>query len=617
MHRRKNSPASDAGSAAPESGPADAPESTPDTTETGADGGAQGGSRSRRDFLRIGGLTAAGAVVGGGAGAAIGYGLGQREGFHEAMDDYGALAPRHAPGFDHIVVLMGENRSFDNLLGYLYTKDDLPEGQEFDGLAFGEYYNELDGQRYDAHVYEGPTDTIMTWPDPDPGEMYPHVNTQLYNTIDPASNAELYNGGLSAPYNEPAAGTEPTMTGFVTDYMVNVMRLKHGKSPTQDELSRIMGSFSPEMLPTVSTLAREFAVFDHWFCAVPSQTFCNRSFFNASTSHGQVTNHEGGDYAKWLDAPKSPTIFNRLEESGLSWKIYFDEVQMVSFTGVLHAPVLEEFWRTEHFGTMDDFYADVEHGELPAYAFVEPRMIYDHNDFHPPFGSRRETDLEDEDTALINSAYSDVRAGDDLVHDIYDAIRTSKAPKGSNAINTLLLITFDEHGGTYDHVAPPKATPPDNAGRGEMGFAFDRLGCRVPAIAVSAYTRKGTVINDQMHHGSVIATLTRLHGLKPLTRRDATANDLFQVVNLDKPRHPSDWPVTQSRFLPPNPESKAAHPAHAHAKKPLTPPAEGLLGLLLARYGLPGDEQPQTFMDAYNLLHKHGKNIFGPPDQEG
>src|SRR5690606_3208158 len=148
-------------------------------------------------------------------------------------------------------------------------------------------------------------------------------------------------------------------------------------------------------------------------------------------------------------------------------------------------------------------------------------------------------------------------------------------------------------------------------GAGEMGFEFDRLGCRVPTIAVSAYTRAGTVINDEMHHGSVISTLNRLHGLKPLTQRDATANDLFNVINLDKPRHPSDWPKTTATFSPLNPEQTDAHPAHEHKDKPLTRPAQGLLGLLLAREGLPESEQPQTFLDAYNLLHAKGKGLFG------
>ena len=129
MVRRKNSPAPGDGSSAAAGDPAGAPENAAATPDDGTgDSAGKGHSRSRRDFLRLGGLTAAGAVVGGGAGAAAGYALGQHNGFAEALDDYGALAPRHAPGFDHIVVVMGENRSFDNLLGYLYTKENLPEG---------------------------------------------------------------------------------------------------------------------------------------------------------------------------------------------------------------------------------------------------------------------------------------------------------------------------------------------------------------------------------------------------------------------------------------------------------------------------------------------------------
>jgi phospholipase C len=146
-----------------------------------------------------------------------------------------------------------------------------------------------------------------------------------------------------------------------------------------------------------------------------------------------------------------------------------------------------------------------------------------------------------------------------------------------------------------------------------MGFTFDRLGCRVPAIAISAYTRAGTVINDSMDHGSVIATLNRLHGLKPLTRRDAGANEMFNAVNLAEPRHPITWPSTIPQYIPPNPQSEAPHPAHAHKDKPLSPPARGLLGLLLAKYGTPDDGEPATYADAYELLHKYGIGLFGAP----
>lgn len=559
----------------------------------------------------MGGAALAGAVVGGAGTAAIGASLdgGRRHGFVKQNDPFAALTPRHEPGFDHIVVVMGENRSFDNLLGYLYSPENLPAGEAFDGLAFGNYSNRApDGTVIDAHVHEGATDRIMRLPDPDPGEEYPHVNTQLFGTIDPKSNAERWVGEMSAPFNAPKPGTAATMSGFVTDYAVNLRRLRRGVEPTLDDVRHIMGSFSRDMLPTLSTLAAEFAVFDHWHSAVPSQTFCNRSFFHASTSHGFVTNHDNGGYEKWLDAPKAPTVFNRLDEAGLTWKIYFDKLQLISFTGMLHAKVLEKFWRTEHFATMEDFYADAASGALPAYAFIEPRMVYDHNDFHPPFGQLRESDVDGEQ--VVDSAISDVRAGDRLIHDIYQAVRTSASATGSNAVNTLLLITFDEHGGCYDHVPPPPAakTPP-----GEMGFTFDRLGCRVPAIAVSAYTKRGTIIHDEMHHGSVTATLSQLHGLTPLNERDASANSLLNVINLDKPRHPDDWPITTPAYTPPNPEHEAPHPGVAHHDRPLTPPARGLLGLLIARYGRADEPEPRTYADAYRLLQEHGKQLFGKP----
>ncbi|SDH29775.1 alkaline phosphatase family protein [Microbacterium pygmaeum] len=569
---------------------------------------------SRRDFLKVGGLAAAGLVVGGGVGAAAGSSIGHTLGYNEGAQDYGALNPRSVPGFDHVVVLMGENRSFDNLLGWLYTPENIPDGETFDGLAFGDYSNVAPtGERIAAHVYEGPTDVVMGQPNPDPGEEFPHVNTQLFGTVLPATNASRQTGNMAEPYNAPAAGTDPTNDGFVLDYVNNIVRENPSEGPTLAEASQIMGGFSPEQLPVLSTLAKEFAVFDAWFAAVPSQTYCNRAFFHASTSHGFVTNKHGGGYDKWLDADAVPTIFNRLEEAGISWKVYFDELQLVSLTGVQMAPSLEKYWRTEHFGHMSEFYEDARAGKLPAYAFIEPRMVYNHNDFHPPFGTFRTSTVDGQ--VITDSAVSDVRAGERLVASVYEAIKLSDKPDGSNAMNTLLLITFDEHGGTYDHVAPPSATPPTADARpGEMGFAFDRLGLRVPAIAVSAYTRAGTIIHDEMHHGSVIATLSRLHGLRPLTRRDAGANDLFPVVNLQKPRDPRTWPVVHPMYVPSNPQADEEIDinAHPHKDKQLSPPGRGLVGLLLAKYGEANDPEPLTFKEAYTQLHKHGLGLFYP-----
>ena len=564
---------------------------------------ADGAVASRRAFLKAAAVGAAGAAAGGIAGAAIGAGVYAGE----SNLDFAAEKEEKKPGFDHLVVMMYENRSFDNLLGWLYKNEELKDGQSFDGLHQGDYSNPVPGtdEVVKAHAYTGSTDEIMSSPDPDPGEEFSHVNTQLFQRIDPPGNADLHANGLQYPYNAPGPSETPTMKGFIEDYMINYRHLtRDKKKPSRKEYELAMGGFTPEMLPVFSTLAKNFAVFDHWFSAVPSQTFCNRVFFHASTSHGYVTNQGDGGYAKWLDASKAqaPTIFNRLEEAGLTWRVYYDAAQLVSMTGVLHAPVLEPYWKT-NFRVMEQFYDDVENGNLPDYAFIEPRMIYNHNDMHPPHGTlRMSDDGTDDGEVVIDGAVSDARAGDALLHAVYSAVRSSASSTGSNAMNTMLFVTFDEHGGTFDHVPPPSATPPRNGDPGEMGFTFDRLGCRVPAIAISAYTAKNTIINEQMDHGSVISTLTKLHGLEPLTRRDVKSHHMFGAINLTSPRPTSDWPQTLPQYTPPNPEVSFDATSERDRIKPISNPAKGLLGLVMAKYGVKGEEPPQTYGEAYAAL---------------
>ena len=562
---------------------------------------------SRRTFLRAAGLSAAGVAAT--AAAALGLSRSAEGEGAEAPAPTGTVPPRaEGPGFDHLVVVMFENRSFDNILGYLYADGGPPAGTRFEGLGAG-HSNSLDsGERVDAHSYGGATDTIFSSPQPDPGEEYQHVNTQLFGTIDPESNRGKKAAAMTAPFNAPKNTDDPGMTGFLQDYYDNFLGDHGGRKPTADEYGVVMGAFDPAMLPVFSTLARNFAVFDAWHCAVPSQTFCNRSFFHASTSHGYVTNSGNGGYHKWFD-PKNAaaTIFNRLDDAGIDWAVYYDRRQIVSMTGFIHAPSLEKFFTT-NFRTMEQFAEDTANGTLPAYSFVEPRMIYDHNDMHPPVGVFTETDVDG--TVIAGGAVSDVRAGEALLASVYTAVRESATPGGSNAMNTMLLVTFDEHGGTYDHIPPPPATPPEQRSDTEMGFRFDRLGVRVPAIAISAYTAKGQVVNDPMHHGAVIATLTKKFGLEPLTARDADAASIDNAITLQTPRDPALWPQTTPQYVPPNPEGGDHVPA-GQDDRPLSPPGVGLVGMLVARYGQPGDEVPTTYREAYDLLMKRGTGIFG------
>ncbi|MBN9190898.1 MAG: hypothetical protein J0I62_20755, partial [Microbacterium sp.] len=158
---------------------------------------------SRRDFLRRMGIGAAGLAIGGSAGAAISAAATAHP------PEYAPLARRTSPGFDHVVVVMFENRSFDNMLGWLYSAEEKTKA-EFNGLAQGHYSNPApDGTAIPAHVYSGPTDKIMQSPHPDPCEHFPHVNTQLFNVLDPATNAHLVENGLQAPYNTPPEGMTP------------------------------------------------------------------------------------------------------------------------------------------------------------------------------------------------------------------------------------------------------------------------------------------------------------------------------------------------------------------------------------------------------------------------
>jgi phospholipase C len=571
---------------------------------------------SRRAFLRGAGIAAAGAaaggIVGGVVGGVVGAAAGRASVRPEVVHELGLLPEPAKPGFDHLVAIMFENRSFDNILGFLYADQKPPRGQHFEGLDVNRDVNRdpLTGLDIPAHVYTGTTDFVMSQPDPDPGEEYPYVNQQLFGTIDPPGNQGKFFWEMEPPFNAPPTGAKADMSGFLADYIDHIRIDRRGATPPIDVYRHIMGAFDPTMLPVFSTLAREFAVYDHWHCAVPSQTFCNRSFFHAGTSHGFVTNNGTGGYRKWFGVPNgSATIFNRLEDAGVSWAIYFDDNQFLSLTGFIHAPALKRLWKTDHFRTMTRFYDDVKRGELPAYSFIEPRLTYDHNDMHPPVGPFTRTDIDGQ--VIVSGAISDVRAGEALLHRVYSAIRESATLNGSNAMNTMLFVTFDEHGGLYDHVPPPAATPPSKRmGETEMGFGFDRLGVRVPALAISAWTAKGHVINETMHHSSVMATLEKKYRLKPLTDRDAGAPTVDNAVTLDRPRQPTTWPQTHPQWVPPNPEAQPPVP-DGDDDRPLSPPGVGLLGMLIAHYGGEEARVPRTYREAYELIEVSGKGLFG------
>ena len=211
--------------------------------------------------------------------------------------------------------------------------------------------------------------TDMDSPNPDSGEEWYHTNTQLFGVIDDHNRFKL-GEGVTAPWNAPPPGAVPAMDGFVADY-ISTFTGEVGRQPAYEEYAQIMTGYTPQQLPVLSGIAREFGVFDHWFSEVPSQTFMNRSFWTAATSSGLVVN---SPVRKWFTDNDAETIFERLEQRGRTWKVYVMEPMCLSFTGVIHYPRLKDRLAT-HFVQFSEFEKDAAAGTLPDFALIEPDMI--------------------------------------------------------------------------------------------------------------------------------------------------------------------------------------------------------------------------------------------------
>lgn len=447
--------------------------------------------------------------------------------------------PRRA--LDHIVVLMFENRSFDNILGALYQPGEKPR---FEGVLGKALSNPIPSgvPGSENRVVPAHRSTDLDTPDPDPGEEHPHINTQLYGIVNPPGNQLKAVDDMQPPFNAPIdPATEPTMDGFVRDY-INAFQTEMRRPPSYDEYAQIMAYYTPDQLPVMTALAKGFACFDHWFCEVPSQTYCNRSFIHAASSSGKVNNSPVGKFEAENDAP---TILERLADSGKSWKVYIDPEQLVPATALIHARRLMPRF-ADRFRTIFDFYEDAKEGKLPNYSFIEPNMLHPHTDMHPPGSCRLRHELR-------IKASNAMLGGEQLLAKVYEAVRdgVQMAEEASNWANTLLLVTFDEHGGIFDHVPPPRVPSPGPVtGKEEEGFRFDRSGVRVPAIAVSAWVSEGTVVSEEYRHTSVIRTLRERWALGgPLTQRDAAARDIAPVLSRGTPRPREQWPKVAPQRL--------------------------------------------------------------------
>ena len=378
---------------------------------------------------------------------------------------------------EHVVVLMLENRSFDCMLGRLY-----PAGPLYDGLTL----NESNTFDMTYAVWNDPdlTDAIACVPDPDPGEAFVDMNMQLFGQADRTDDSEASMCGFARSY-----GTLPASAGW--------------RDP-----GAVMHYFTPEQVPVLSALARAFGVCDRWHASAPCQTWPNRFFAHTGTSLGYVDNNT-------FHIPfEAPSLFRKLQDQGKSWRVYFHDMPQ--------SVLLRDVWlyALSHYRFFSQFLADAQAGALPQYSFIEPRYFTDlssnliPNDQHPPHN---------------------VLYGEQLIAQVYNAVRSSPCWN-----RTLLVITYDEHGGCYDHVAPPAATPPDSAMQNKYGFKFTAYGVRVPAVVVSPYVPPGSIIRPPsatpFDHTSIIKTVREIFGLgEALTARDAVAPSLVPALSLPGP----------------------------------------------------------------------------------
>jgi phospholipase C len=429
----------------------------------------------------------------------------------------------------HVVVLIMENRSFDHLLGYLEHPD--PAYPNLDRIKPSCPVDPAhsDGRRVSTVASASPV--LGT----DPDHSHQAAMLQMFGREGtPPVGAATMSGFIASYRRQIASGTLRPLAWWekLSNALLTAVKrlwnwLLRRRGPILAKPDEIMRCFPESEVPVLAFLAKQFAVLVNWHASVPGETWPNRQFAHAATSHG-TANIKIGFY-------DDDTVFQRLSEAGQSWGIYHD--------GVAHVWVYPKLWLAgvDQFHDMDRFFADVENGTLPAYAFIEPNHGFgrgEGNSQHPGNNTVKGDSFE---------------AGEALIARIYNALVANPALFAE----TLFLITYDEHGGFFDHVAPRRVENPDGINDPDTRFDFTLTGVRVPAVVVSPLVPAGTVDETFYDHASIAATVRRRFAsrTKPLSRREVAAAAVLDGREL-LPSPRTDLPVYQRRdVLAATPES--------------------------------------------------------------
>ena len=260
----------------------------------------------------------------------------------------------------------------------------------------------------------------------------------------------------------------------------------------------IMGYYPLDFLPALHALGRDFTICDHWFSSLPGPTWPNRFFALTGSSNGRVNMLDDGTHKADLRGyfqQTQTTLFDRLNEAAIHWKVYFHDIPQTTVLANQRMP-----HNAARYFYIDDFFTDARGAEreFPQFCLIEPDyMGVEQSDDHPPH---------------------DIMRAEKLIADVYNALRGNEELWNS----TLLVLFYDEHGGFYDHVEPPKALPPDNH---HEEYTFDQLGVRVPAILVSPWVERRFEAT-QFDHTSLLSYLTDKWQLGPLGQRTARTNSI-------------------------------------------------------------------------------------------
>ena len=379
----------------------------------------------------------------------------------------------------HVIVLMMENRSFDHFLGHLAKGD-----PRIDGLN-GSQYNPINPADPSSQKMPVNYNAVDGGPD-DPCHEFDCITQQIF--------------GFNKRMNDTTSPVH--MSGFVANALA-----VHGSAPF------VMSAFTDTNLPVLSTLAKEYAVFDHWYCSCPCPTNPNREFLMSGTSHGMTVNtipDEG--------FPQE-THFAFLERHNISWKIYYHDDPWM-------APTFADLRVKERLALVQEmpaFYEDIKGGTLPQYVLIQPRMATSK-------------------TGPSNWQHPDnsVEQGEILMTEVYEALRNSSYWEES-----LLIITYDEHGGFFDHQNTPiHGVPAPDDIKSVNGFDFSRLGVRIPTVMVSPWIARGTVVSrpsgaraptstSQYDATSIISSANKIFGIynEHMSHRDAWAGTFHDLVS--------------------------------------------------------------------------------------